>query len=104
MKSLKELRIKNKKTVDELSKLLNISVQAYYKYEKGQNEPNIENLIKLADFYHVTLDELIGRPISLINKALLSDRAQNIIEQVLEMSDEQQKLIELFLNTLNQNA
>ena len=103
MESLKKLRIKNNKSVDEISKLLNISVQAYYKYENGKNEPNIENLIKLADYYHVTIDELIGRPLSLINKASLSEREQKIIEQVLEMSEDQQKLIELFLKTLNKN-
>lgn len=104
MKSLKNLRIKNKKTADELSKLLNVSVQAYYKYENGKNEPNIDNLIKLADFYHVTIDELIGRPISLINKASLSKMEQQIIENILGLSDEQQKLIEIFLKTLNKNV
>ena len=30
-------------------------------YEKGKSEPNIETLIKLADYYNVTLDYLVGR-------------------------------------------
>ncbi|MBO5240550.1 MAG: helix-turn-helix transcriptional regulator [Clostridia bacterium] len=30
-------------------------------YENGTNVPNIQNCITLADFYGVTLDELVGR-------------------------------------------
>lgn len=30
-------------------------------YEKGRREPDIKTLIVLADFFKVTLDELIGR-------------------------------------------
>lgn len=58
---LKELRKKHKSKPEDLAKLLCISVQAYYKYENGTNEPNIENLLKLADYYQVTVDYLLGR-------------------------------------------
>ena len=101
MNKLKEIRQKNNKSVEEVSNILKISIQAYYKYEKGVNEPNIENLIKLANFYHVTIDELVGRPTSIINKSVLTERERLIIEQVLTMNDEEQKLVELFIKTYN---
>lgn len=101
MNKLKDLRQQNNKSAEVLSNLLNISVQAYYKYEKGINEPNLDNLIKLADFYHVTIDELVGRPTSLINKSILTERERSIVEQVLTMNDEEQKLVELFIKTCN---
>ena len=58
---IKKLRKENGSNPNELAKLLNISVQAYYKYENEINEPNIENLCKLADYYNVSIDFLIGR-------------------------------------------
>ena len=59
--NIKKLRTKSNTKPDFIAKLLCISPQAYYKYENETNEPNIENLIKLADYYNVTLDYLIGR-------------------------------------------
>lgn len=58
---IKNLRKEKKASPEELAKLMCVSLQAYYKYENGTNEPNIENLIKLADYYNVSLDYLVGR-------------------------------------------
>ena len=44
-----------------ISKILNISQVSYGRYELGISEPTIESLIKLADFYNVSLDYLVGR-------------------------------------------
>lgn len=57
---IKELRTNTLSKPEDIAKMLNISVQAYYKYENGKNEPNIENLCKLADHYQVSVDYLIG--------------------------------------------
>ena len=58
---LKELRDKSKKSVTEIQKLLGISNPAYYNYENGKAEPSIDKLIKLADYYNVSIDYLVGR-------------------------------------------
>ena len=58
---LLELRKQNHKTQQELAKMLGMAHTSYLSYEKGVNEPNIKNLIKLADFYNVSLDYLVGR-------------------------------------------
>lgn len=44
-----------------LAELLGVSAQAYQKYEYGTAELTHENLVKLADFYHVSTDYLLGR-------------------------------------------
>lgn len=59
---LKELRISSNKRPEDIARLLNISVQSYYRYESDQNEPNLTNLVKMADYFGVTLDYLVGRP------------------------------------------
>lgn len=64
MEKLKELRLSLGKSGEEMSKILNISNPAYYKYENGKAEPSIENLIKLADLFGVSLDYLCGRQFS----------------------------------------
>ena len=44
---------------EELAGEMNVSRQAVYKWENNKGYPDIENLIKLSEFYNVTLDELI---------------------------------------------
>ena len=38
-----------------------IVVRAYQRYEYGQREPQLAVLIRMADFYGVSLDYLVGR-------------------------------------------
>lgn len=61
---LKELRKENKKTQLELAKLLHTTSQSYGRYELETSEPTIDTLCKLADYYGVSLDYLIGRDYS----------------------------------------
>ena len=58
---LKELRDEHGLTQAELGKLLNISPSAIGMYEQGRREPSIEALIKIADYFRVTTDYLLGR-------------------------------------------
>lgn len=53
---LKELRGSTSQTF--LAKKLNIPQPTYSKYERGDREPNIELLCKIADYYGVSLDYL----------------------------------------------
>lgn len=45
----------------ELAAVLNVSQNTYSQYENGVIELTAENLIKLADFYDVSVDYLLGR-------------------------------------------
>lgn len=56
-----ELRKSVKKTQLDIASYLGMAQGSYQKYEVGKAEPNIQTLIKLADYYHVTLDYLVGR-------------------------------------------
>lgn len=59
--NLKILRNSKKLTQSDMGKILNITAPTYNGYETEKYEPNIETLCKLADFYNVTLDYLVGR-------------------------------------------
>lgn len=44
-----------------LAKEIHISWRAYQTYERGEREPVMSTLIALADFYGISLDELVCR-------------------------------------------
>lgn len=58
---LKKERDNKKYTQKEIADILNISQQTYNNYETGKRTPDIETLIRIADFYKVSLDYLTGR-------------------------------------------
>lgn len=58
---LKSLRKQRGLSQSEAAEALGISLRAYQNYEYEQREPNIEMINRLADFYHVTTDYLLGR-------------------------------------------
>lgn len=58
---LKLIRQLNNLTQKNLADFLQISERAYQNYEYGNREPNFESAIKLADYFKVSLDYLVGR-------------------------------------------
>ena len=58
---MKLLRKEKKKTQSEMAEFLGIKLRAYQYYESGTFYPEIPNLIKLADYFGVTTDYLLGR-------------------------------------------
>lgn len=61
MNKLKECRIRAGLSQKEVALSLGIKGPSVSLWESGENFPSVENLIKLADLYHVTVDELLGR-------------------------------------------
>ena len=59
--NLQKIRKELKKTQLEVAKQLFIDPTTMCNYEKGKSEPSIETLIKLANYYNVSLDYLVGR-------------------------------------------
>ena len=58
---LKELRKSKSLTQKSMAEFLDMVEQAYQKYEYGTREPNHETTIKIADFFGVSVDYLLGR-------------------------------------------
>lgn len=77
---LRSLIASHKTTITALSKSLGISRQAVSQYADGTGQPNVEKLRKIANFFHVSADYLIG----------LSDiPTQNVslIEELTDIND-----------------
>ena len=60
---LRDLREDNDITQNQIALMLNIKQNTYSQYENGKREVPINILWKLADFYDVSIDYLVGREI-----------------------------------------
>lgn len=58
---LKDLREDSDKTLKEIAEIINTTYQYYQKYEKGIRDIPFERIIKLADYYNVSIDYIAGR-------------------------------------------
>lgn len=58
---LKELRKKKGLSQLRLATDLNTTQNTISRYETGEREPGIDELIKIADYFNVSVDYLIGR-------------------------------------------
>jgi transcriptional regulator with XRE-family HTH domain len=58
---LKELRKELKKDRYEIANFLNVSYSTIAKYESGVRSPDKETLDKLASYFNVSVDYLLGR-------------------------------------------
>jgi len=60
---IKELRIRDGVSQKDLAKILKIGQTTIANYESDIRQPNLDKLKLIADFFHVSVDELLGRHI-----------------------------------------
>lgn len=58
---LRELRNQANKTQMEVAQYLGVSRQCYNNYELNNREPNKDTLLKLAEYFDVSVDYLLGK-------------------------------------------
>ena len=94
MLRIKELRIENEKTQEKMAKILGVSRQVYANYENEINEPSIEMLIKMSQFFQCSIDYLIGNTDDFGNVSIQNN--------TLTLSSDEQRLIDTY-RKLNAN-
>ncbi|MGN0409278.1 MAG: helix-turn-helix domain-containing protein [Candidatus Fimousia sp.] len=58
---LVQLQTEHKLLKKDIAEAVGISTMAYYRYESGKRLPDVAILTKLADFYNISTDYLLGR-------------------------------------------
>ena len=85
--TLKQLRTKKGLTSEELCVKIGIKGGSYRNYERNDRKPDYDTLVKLADFYGVSTDYLLGRPTATPPTdpvdALISSKDFDEIEEIL---------------------
>jgi len=93
---LKLLRQARSMTQSRLSQLLAIDPRAYSRWERGDNIPHLETLIKIADVLQVTLDELVGRSMLANDIKIRNLELNQLCQQADDLPDtDQQALIQI---------
>lgn len=102
MNRLKELRLSKKLKQIDVARYLGITSQAYGNYENNNRQPDPDTLNKLADFFEVSLDYLLGRdetPTLTIPKTL-TDTQIAFAEGLKDLDDEELQQIADFVDFL----
>lgn len=61
LKNLKKLRTEKGISQQKLADIIMVSQQSINKYENQSCEPDINTMIRIAEYFDVTLDYLVGR-------------------------------------------
>ena len=89
MNRLKQLRIKKNIKQQDLAKALNVTKQSVSNWENNKRLPDVNTLIKLADFYNCSLDYLVGRELKEDNlktiNTLVSDLGHSSYDEVISI-------------------
>lgn len=101
MKSLKQLRKDKKISQEQLGHRLGFGKNTISQYETGIREPNIDTLIKLAEYFDVTVDYLIGRENEVKEKnsflESIPESRKQLINEILSLSDAESRDIENYI-------
>lgn len=104
MNNLKKLREEKNMTQTRLSIEIEVSQEIISHYELGNSKPNVDNLIKIADFFHCSTDYLLNRTDNpTMPQNIDNVENTNIIHKYNSLSDENKKYFNKFLDFLISN-
>ncbi len=83
--NLRSLRLASNLTQKQLAQKMGITQFTYSNYENENTQPDIKLLVNLADFYHVTLDYLVGRDFA-NDIGYLNDQDRELIENFKQLN------------------
>ncbi len=94
MRKLRELRKANNLTIAKAAEELNIPFETYRSYEIGRNQADYDTLIKVAKFFGVSVDYLLGLEddFGVLTAAPMGDNA--------DLTEKEKALLKAFKNLL----
>lgn len=103
IKNLKEKRIENGMSQQQLGEKLGISQQSINKYENHSIEPDISTLIRIADLFNTSVDFLVGHSdidhkLESLTPCHLNDAELNLIEGYRQLSESEKDIIQMMVS------
>ena len=93
MNRIKELRkAKNMKQV-ELANAISVSQAALSGYETGKYEPDFDTLQRIAEFFHVSIDYILGRDEKKPVAETDNGREREFVQLFEKLTPEQQDMV-----------
>ncbi len=56
-----QLKLNKKLLQKDIANAIGVTARNYQRYEKGEQQPTLPIIIKLADYFDVSIDYLVGR-------------------------------------------
>ncbi len=106
LENLKKLRIEYEISQEVLANVLGVAQQTINKYEQHITEPDIATLIKLADYFNVSVDYLIGHT-TVRHKCeprteyALNEEEQVFVKSFRQIDDAEKQSIQLVMDNYN---
>ncbi len=102
LKNLKKLREEKGISQKQLADVVSVSQQSINKYENHNIEPDIDTLIKMADYFETSVDYIIGhskirRKIEAVSSYDLNIEEAKLVENYRTLSNNQRKSIVLII-------
>ena len=86
--NLQKIRLMHDLKTKDVAEKLNIPLRTYQNYENGKTQPSLETLVKLADFFGISVDYLLGHETKdLIYVNDLTEQQKKMIESIKQMPD-----------------
>ncbi len=93
-KNIKELREGKDLRQKEVANALNIGYSNYNKIENGVREVSVKELQRLADFYNITLDQVVSLDGDLPKEVVIEDKATNEqLRLIAELDEEDRAMV-----------
>ena len=104
--NLKLLRAQAKVSQRALADAIGASQQSINKYENHNIEPDIDTMIKIADFFETSVDYLIGhtdvqRRIEKLDEHQLNAEESRLLSSYRQLSPKQRKCVLLMMESYN---
>ena len=99
---LKELRKTRKINQQALSKHLNYGYTAVANYESGRNQPSLDTVKKIAQYFDVTVDYLIGASDYPRSEKDITDKEAELLKIFRRINDEERDALLKVVNLMFQ--
>ena len=105
--NLKKLREDASISQKALADAIGVSQQSVNKYENHNIEPDIETLIRIADFFETSVDYLIGhtsvrRKIEEVHIFELNERESKVMEQYRSLTSKQKACVDVVIDSYSE--
>lgn len=98
--NLKKVREEAKLTQKEVANILNTSDATYNRYELEKVKISVDDLIKLANHYNVSLDYLCNRPFN-NNIGYIPESKKDAVRKMIELSDKNFDKVQGYISALS---
>ena len=99
--NLFNLRKSKNLTQQDVANALNISQQSYQKYEKSITEPSVDSLIKLSEFYNISIDEILGNEKYLKNEISIPNEKKETVQLLLNLPDYAFNIVKVYIDNVS---